>query len=63
MTGQYDEARPETVAGFQRLTPGSRFVVVADAAHMVMLEQPEVYATAIRTFLRDVDAAGSAGQR
>ncbi len=63
MTGQYDEARPETVAGFQRLTPGSQFVLIADAAHMVMLEQPEVYATAIRTFLRDVDTGVSAGQR
>lgn len=57
VTGQYDEARPETVAEFQRRTPGSQFVIIADAAHMLMLEQPETFATAIRTFMRQVDAA------
>jgi proline iminopeptidase len=60
MTGQYDEARPETVAEFQRLTPGSRFVVVADSAHMLTLEQPEVVVGAIRAFLRQVDASPAA---
>ena len=59
MTGQYDEAIPATVAGFQRLTPGSRFVIVSDSAHMVMLEQPEVYAAAIRAFLREIDAVNA----
>lgn len=56
LTGQYDEATPETVAEFQRLTPGSQFVILADSAHMSMLEQPELFAAAIRAFLRHADS-------
>lgn len=63
VTGHYDEAQPETVAEFQRLTPGSQFVIVADATHMVMLEQPAAFETAVRTFLRQVDADEAAAGR
>jgi proline iminopeptidase len=55
-TGRYDEATPETVQHYHSLVPGSEFQVFENSAHMTMLDEPEVYAEAIRAFLNRVDA-------
>jgi proline iminopeptidase len=48
---RYDEATPDTVAGFCRLIPGARLKVFEDASHMHHLEQPDEYLTTLRSFL------------
>ena len=54
-TGRYDEATPETVKHFQSLVPGAQLQIFEESAHMTMLDEPDTYARAIRTFLNEVD--------
>lgn len=56
MTGEFDEARPETVAGFQKLIPGSRFTVIADAGHATLAKKPEEYRTILENFFDAVES-------
>ena len=53
--GEYDEARPETIKYFQSLTPGSKFVMIRDAAHITMHDNPIQDIAAIRRFLKEVE--------
>jgi proline iminopeptidase len=55
VTGRYDEARPETMAEYQAMVPGSELVIVEDAAHMVYIDQEERFNEAVAAFLRDVE--------
>jgi proline iminopeptidase/L-proline amide hydrolase len=44
VAGEFDEARPATVAGFARAVPGgASFEMVSDAAHSVMNDNPAAY--------------------
>jgi proline-specific peptidase len=56
MTGQYDEARPETVSGFQKLIPGSKFTVIKDAGHSTLSKKPEEYRAILEKFLDSVES-------
>ncbi len=58
LTGDDDEARPETVAAYARLTPGAEMVVVPDAAHLTMLDNAADSNAAVADFLARVDARG-----
>ena len=51
LTGQFDEARPETVADFQKLVAGSQFTVIKDAGHASLSKKPEEYRTILEDFL------------
>jgi len=51
LTGQFDEARPETVAGFQKLVPGSQFTVITDVGHDSLSKKPQEYRTILENFL------------
>lgn len=55
MAGEFDEARPETVASFKDLTPGARFVMIEGAAHLTMHDNPEEDIRQIRQFLSGLD--------
>jgi proline-specific peptidase len=55
IVGQYDEAVPSTVRDYQRLVPNSEMVVVPDAGHLAMQDNPTYYVKALRDFLRKVD--------
>ena len=55
LTGQFDEARPETVADFQKLIPGSQFTVISDAGHATYSKKPEEYMTILESFLDSVE--------
>lgn len=55
LTGAEDEARPNTVARFATLTPGSRMVVIPDAAHLTMLDNAAAANRAISMFMAEVD--------
>jgi proline iminopeptidase len=53
--GRYDEATPETVQHFQSLVPGAEIQIFEESAHLTMLDEPDTYAEAIRSFLNNVD--------
>ncbi|MBT4520556.1 MAG: proline iminopeptidase, partial [Halieaceae bacterium] len=55
VTGQFDEARPETVAGFQKLVPGSQFAVIPGAGHATLAKKPREYRNIIKAFLDSVE--------
>ena len=55
LTGQFDEARPETVASFQKLVPGSQFTIIMDAGHATLSKKPQEYRTILENFLDSVE--------
>lgn len=46
--GEYDEATPQTVAGFARRVPGATFEEVKGAAHSILGDQPAAYISLLR---------------
>ena len=56
--GQYDEARPATLAWYQQRIPGAQVVVVPNAAHAEVRDNPDSTISAVRSFLRNEDATG-----
>lgn len=60
LAGEYDEARPETVAGFQQLIEGARFEVIPDAAHLTLASQPERYRRVLESFLDQSEQTAAA---
>jgi proline iminopeptidase len=57
ITGEFDEARPETVAGFQQQVPGSKLVVMEGVAHHSFSKNPEAYMRILEEFLDAAEAA------
>ena len=55
LTGRFDEARPETVAGFQKLVPGSQFTVIEDAGHASISKNPDEYMMILEGFLDSIE--------
>lgn len=55
ITGEYDEARPETVEYYQSLIPHSKYAMIEDAAHLTMHDKPEENNQVIEDFLRDIE--------
>jgi proline iminopeptidase len=55
ITGEFDEARPTTVAYYDSLVPNSKFVIIKDAAHMTMQDNPEQDVKEIRDFLKEIE--------
>jgi len=50
ITGEFDEARPQTVARFQEMTPGAQFVVIKGVAHASLSRAPDTYRKTIEKF-------------
>lgn len=55
IAGQYDEVTPSTMKYYQDLIPGSKLVIVPDAGHLAMQDDPVDYVNDLRTFLDSVD--------
>jgi proline iminopeptidase/L-proline amide hydrolase len=55
VTGEADEALPETVELFAALA-GADFAVIPDAAHFAMNDNPRAYLAILRTWLLKQDA-------
>ncbi len=55
IAGQFDEARPERVAEFQKLIPGSRLTIILDADHSTISKKPNEYRKVVETFLDSVE--------
>lgn len=49
--GEYDEARPETVAKFAARVPGATFKEVMGSAHSILSDQPEAYLALLRDWM------------
>lgn len=56
ITGEFDEARPQTVSGFAGLVPGARFEVLPGVGHATFTRVPGLYRRLVRDFLETVDA-------
>ena len=56
ISGEFDEATWECVTPFVELIPGARQIIVPDASHFSHIEQPDVYFSAVRSFLAEVEA-------
>lgn len=54
--GQYDEARPATLAGFAERVPGASFAVIEDAAHSIANDNPDGLVATLRRWLGERDA-------
>jgi pimeloyl-ACP methyl ester carboxylesterase len=46
---------PGTVKHFHSLVPGAEMRIFENSAHITMLDEPDAYAEAIRSFLNKVD--------
>jgi len=53
--GEFDEARPATVAYYQSLTPGAELSVIPGSAHLTTIDAPEAFADTVRRFLRSTE--------
>lgn len=56
VTGEYDEARPETMYKYQKMSKKAIVKIIGNAAHMTMIDQPEKMAEAVGSFLRSIDS-------
>ena len=54
IAGRFDEARPETMYKFQKLVPKSKVIIIENAAHHKIIDQPVMFTNAIRSFLNSV---------
>ncbi len=54
--GSVDEANPVTIRKHTAMTPGATVVVIPDAAHLTMWDNPDGTLQPVRDFLRRVDA-------
>jgi proline iminopeptidase len=55
ITGEFDAARPNTVKYYQSLTPQSKFIMIRNAGHQTMHDNPEENIEAIQTFLNSLE--------
>ena len=53
--GEFDEAGPENIEAFARLTPGARVVVIPGAGHITAWDNREADLEAVRMFLREAE--------
>lgn len=57
VTGEFDEARPETVSGFRDRIRGAEFAVIAGVAHASYSKAMDDYLAVLRPFLAAAEAA------
>ncbi len=55
VTGEYDEARPETVRRFHQMVPGSQFAVIENAGHSTARDNSEQYNEVIKAFMNKLE--------
>jgi len=56
ITGEFDEARPETVAQFAKAVPGARFEIIPDVGHASASRKPDLYRQILRDFINEAEA-------
>jgi len=63
MAGEFDEARPERLAEYQKLIPGSRLEIIAGAAHASLSKKPDEYRSILESFLDSVESTETGYER
>lgn len=58
LVGQYDEARPQTIADFAARVPGSEYGVIPGAAHGTFIDRPDETLGLLRAWLARQDTLG-----
>lgn len=56
VTGEYDEARPETMYKYQKLSKHGVVEIIDNAAHATMIDQPKKLTQVINRFLKSVES-------
>lgn len=56
ITGEFDEARPDTVRAFARAVPNARFEMIPGVGHASLTREPVLYRRILRAFLREAEA-------
>ena len=56
VTGEYDEARPETMFKYQKLSKHAVVEIIENAAHATHIDQPEKLTQVIKNFLKSVES-------
>lgn len=59
ITGEYDEARPDTMRDFAERVPGARVTVIPGVGHASLSRAPQRYREILAGFLREAEAGGS----
>ena len=54
--GEFDEADPPTVKRHAQMTPGAKYAVIPNAAHIVQWDNPDETNRIVRDFLKSVDS-------
>lgn len=57
VTGEFDEARPDTIRSFAAAVPGARLEVIPGVGHASLSRAPALYRSILRQFLRDAEKA------
>ena len=55
MAGRFDEARPESMCKFRDLSQNARVVIIEDAGHASIFDQPEEVIKTVRSFLLELE--------
>lgn len=55
ITGEFDEARPQTVQRFQQMVHGAKFAVISKAGHSTMHDNKEENIKVLKAFLTEVE--------
>jgi proline iminopeptidase len=55
ITGEFDEARPQTVQRFQQMVHGAKFAVISNAGHSTMHDNKEENIRVLKAFLTEVE--------
>lgn len=56
LCGRFDAATPEATAWYQSLTPSAEMIVFDQSSHVPHIEEPPLFLSAVREFLRRIDA-------
>lgn len=63
ITGEFDEARPETIKAFSAEIAGSRMIVIPGVGHASFSRAPDFYRSVVRDFMHSAELPPAAGSR
>lgn len=55
ITGEFDEAAPNTIRYYQSLVPGAKLEIISNAGHLTMQDAPELHNKAVADFLNALE--------
>jgi pimeloyl-ACP methyl ester carboxylesterase len=55
VVGEFDEARPETAARYQKAIPGAQLTVIPQSAHALLRDNPQATIQTLRDFITRVE--------